>query len=549
MILLVSTIIILIPNKNNNVLAVDEVKLKNKVSKDNVFAMYVKKKDKYEPYNESDMFPDSSMYTLNLDESGCMDTNGNKVDDVLSSDGNNRVTVTSSQTVYCYLYFDLEKNAPTITKVSIKDDSEYTNTQTNKVEVSWLDNDVAYYCLKTSDIKPDTGDQCWQSVTGNKATNNAFDIGSGDGNKTVYAWLKDKAGNVSKNYGSDSITLDQTAPNLELTQNDSYTNQVVLKVNATDSSGIKSVTCNASSVSGASCSCTTDKTSCTFTKLQSGQTYNNTLKVTATDNANNSKELSGTYTTKIPIASESIIAKQPAGLQETNTGDLQYRFVGTNVNNYICIDSTGSNCGTNSNYLYRIIGITSDGKLKLIKANPYPNISRWDTAEIQQTWHSSTVSKNLNGDSFINVSAYIPTELKSKIIYMNWNQGLLTEDNANTGKEIYDVEISLQDFSSQIGLMYLSDYFFAENNEGTINCRASCTNWLTGSSGSGRQWTITREDADRFNPVSWAVDAAGFGIPLPTKVALTLYPVFYLSSDIKVTSGSGLSNDPFIIKI
>ena len=83
-----------------------EVKLDNVILKQEVnnktFAMYTETDNGYEEY-EGNKFPD--MYVLNLTESKCIDNNGNKLEDVLSYE-NDKVTITSGNTTYCYLYFD-----------------------------------------------------------------------------------------------------------------------------------------------------------------------------------------------------------------------------------------------------------------------------------------------------------------------------------------------------------------------------------------------------------------------------------------------------------
>ncbi len=88
-------------------------KPKEKVQLDNVilkqelnnktFAMYKEEDDNnYVPVNDT-KFPD--MYVLNIEMSKCIDNNGNELKNVLSYE-NDKVTITSGNTTYCYLYFD-----------------------------------------------------------------------------------------------------------------------------------------------------------------------------------------------------------------------------------------------------------------------------------------------------------------------------------------------------------------------------------------------------------------------------------------------------------
>jgi hypothetical protein len=72
---------------------------------------------------------------------------------------------------------------------------------------------VTGYYVSISATTPAAGAAGWVAVTpATSYTGNAdFTLSPGDGTKTVYAWYKDAAGNVSAG-SSDSIVLDQTAP-------------------------------------------------------------------------------------------------------------------------------------------------------------------------------------------------------------------------------------------------------------------------------------------------------------------------------------------------
>lgn len=70
------------------------------------FAMYIEKEDeRYSEYTSSNIFPNG--YKINLTKSNCVDTKGNKIDEILSGTSTS-VTVTSNKTAYCYIYFDID---------------------------------------------------------------------------------------------------------------------------------------------------------------------------------------------------------------------------------------------------------------------------------------------------------------------------------------------------------------------------------------------------------------------------------------------------------
>ncbi len=97
------TLIVCFNNKSNNKL--DEVKLTEKDSE--MFAIMIEQDDLSYQKSDSNEWPDST-YIFNIDKSGCIDKNGNKIkEEILTFDEDTRkATVETSKTSYCYLYFD-----------------------------------------------------------------------------------------------------------------------------------------------------------------------------------------------------------------------------------------------------------------------------------------------------------------------------------------------------------------------------------------------------------------------------------------------------------
>ena len=95
--------IVKVSRANARIRYLEEKKTKiNKVSKEK-FAIYIREDSEYEEY-DGETFPTEG-YVLNINESYCMDINGNKVEEVITYE-NREVTVTSNKTLYCYIYFD-----------------------------------------------------------------------------------------------------------------------------------------------------------------------------------------------------------------------------------------------------------------------------------------------------------------------------------------------------------------------------------------------------------------------------------------------------------
>lgn len=115
--------------------------------------------------------------------------------------------------------------------ITINNNASYTTTRDVTLNLSATDNTgVTGYSLSTNAVVPSATGTSWVSVTSAASFTRdvSYTLNSGDGSKTVYAFYKDAAGNIS-NPVSDSIILDTTLP---------------LVVSTTPSSGTTSVAVN-----------------------------------------------------------------------------------------------------------------------------------------------------------------------------------------------------------------------------------------------------------------------------------------------------------------
>lgn len=185
-----------------------------------------------------------------------------------------------------------DTTAPANASITINDGESYTNSTTVTVTLSATDNvGVTGYYLSTSSSTPAATASGWNSVSSTTSYSGSasYPLASGDGNKTIYAWFKDAAGNISS-AASDSIILDTTAPIVTITSptsGDTYTasgNTISLSGSASDSlSGVSSVTWRNSRGGSVDASGTT-YWSVSSISLVSGE---NKITVTAKDTAGN----------------------------------------------------------------------------------------------------------------------------------------------------------------------------------------------------------------------------------------------------------------------
>ncbi|MFO0793482.1 MAG: LamG-like jellyroll fold domain-containing protein, partial [Candidatus Brocadiaceae bacterium] len=102
--------------------------------------------------------------------------------------------------------------------IVIKDGDDYTNTTTVPLKLIATDNvGITGYYLSTSDVIPEATAEGWTDVTStaNYSANIQYTLSDGEGNKTLYVWYKDEAGNMSGT-ASDSVDVDTKSPEINI---------------------------------------------------------------------------------------------------------------------------------------------------------------------------------------------------------------------------------------------------------------------------------------------------------------------------------------------
>lgn len=190
----------------------------------------------------------------------------------------------SSDTMTATLTFGSSDLTPPSGSVSISNGAAYTALTSVTLTLSASDlSSVSQMCVSNTTCSS------WETY----ATSKSWTLSSGDGEKTVYVWFKDGAGNINTTPYSDSIILDTTSPSdgiLSSTQGDAH---VSLNWSGFSDavSGIKGYTLVYDTGSiPASCNSGTQiysgtGTSYSHSSLTNGVTYY--YRICATDNAGN----------------------------------------------------------------------------------------------------------------------------------------------------------------------------------------------------------------------------------------------------------------------
>ena len=303
----------------------------------------------------------------------------------------------------------------------------------------------------------------------------------------------------------------------------------------------------------------------------------------------------------------SSIAAGSSATGSTIPAVTDYRYYGSNPNNYICLDMEGqSTCP--DKHLYRIIGSIYEEKentnrIKAIKATPltdgttkgfswdytssgsYSNI--WATvtsgnysnslssgSQLMKLLNSGLWWKGTSGSYYnnsttattLNFTNYkLSDKAKSYISTSRYYLGGYTTSNEVMTNQFYAYERGTNRYGSNplywdgmVGLMYLSDYGYAAGNScvtGTdpFNYDSGCKNkdwlWMTNSSDytNDYEWVMSPYSGDSVS--AFHVASSGYVDDGDDNVfnVYSARPVFYLTSSTSITDGTGTSTDPYIL--
>ena len=244
------------------------------------------------------------------------------------------------------------------------------------------------------------------------------------------------------------------------------------------------------------------------------------------------------------------------GTLENGISDGSYRYAGASgdVDNYVCINSTETTCSDAN--LFRIIGVFGN-QVKLIKATSIGDMAWNDSGT--NTWSSASLNTYLNYDYLSALGNFA----ENYIATTTWKVGGDTYDKIYynvTPITAYTNEITspaaATTVSKKIGLMYVSDYYYAASQTywskvgystsgSSYDYRAATgSNWLYLGS---YEWTITPRFDDSSAAYYVYSDGIVSGFYRSVTVSSAVRPVFYLNSSVTYKSGSGTSNIPIRI--
>ena len=267
--------------------------------------------------------------------------------------------------------------------------------------------------------------------------------------------------------------------------------------------------------------------------------------------------------------------KGKSGVSNCPVGGM-FRYQGTAVNNYICFGTNNKTTCTNSpeTYMYRIIGVTPDNHLKIMKENDIGAIY-WtdkDSSYVgKDKFYGVNLYNQLNGAKFLSNDTYVPNGWGDKIFAYNYYNGYSNNFLSVDAETIYKIEDVVGDGNGhpilgsgpaweantfKIALPYVHDYLYSIAGN-TSNCSSSgnCYSWMAGYSknyptmsacGYGATAGSAPPCGIYFISNTAYINVTGSSPQNLTNV-FNIKPSFYLNSNITLSSATGSSLDPYLI--
>ena len=261
-------------------------------------------------------------------------------------------------------------------------------------------------------------------------------------------------------------------------------------------------------------------------------TYDNKESgLTATNVQGAIDELYGVCTTK--PAGDQII--ENAGL-EKDPYECRYFFTGANPNNYITFNEES----------WRIISVECDGTIKIMKTTSIGSY-QWDTSNSNNWARPASLNTYLNATYYNRLNA----TSQSQIVAKDWGVGVISG-----GSLVNQIEDGNRTkWNGKVALVTVSEYIRSNSNKNSCgsyvliyNNYLTCKNttWMNIPDISG-WWTLSPFAG--YSNHAYHVNVNGRPSSEYVTGGAEIYPTLYLSSEIKITGGTGTQSNPYEIEL
>ena len=281
----------------------------------------------------------------------------------------------------------------------------------------------------------------------------------------------------------------------------------------------------------------------------------------------------------------------------------EYRYIGDNPNNYVYFNCDNlNNQNSTSCEVWRIIGVfdverkdpndntktITERRIKLVRGSALSNQMVWNSSSGESDWTISSLKDYLNGDYYSSLSLISKSQIEDAKYYLGSGpNNYPNEPYYGSSEEIYSWERGISVYNGRstswegkIALMYPSDMYMVYNNNVDDVCYFDPSNCYTydynpdtntvnllreqpgyptlgwiynsnirdGQSSLYRVWLLSTIFSDYYYAFFVRDTGSmyiGGGSGIVSGHQYDVRPVLYLSSNVKITDGTGEQNNPY----
>ena len=312
----------------------------------------------------------------------------------------------------------------------------------------------------------------------------------------------------------------------------------------------------------------------------------------------------GKGTTYIKTLYDSDVLRTTNGLKKDNTSDANIRYEGANPNNYVSFnDELWRIIGVFGDNI-KLVRSEELGKLSWDSSNSSVNngwgVNEWSQADLKEYLNTNyyggtsvtcyvginnstttcpTGSLNSTSKSMINnytwntsaINAEDTTILNQEtfalntVPFYNAERGSVNGKICTSGNNCNDTVERSTTWQGYVALPYATDWAYASSetacatnmndgfdvaNRNYDNMTCKKNNWMHhGSTMDEKMWMLSPYAYSGSAYHVWFVIGVGFVNGDVASRALSVFPSVYLNTEVKITSGSGTSSDPYILEL
>ena len=312
----------------------------------------------------------------------------------------------------------------------------------------------------------------------------------------------------------------------------------------------------------------------------------------------------GKGTTYIKALYDNDVSRAANGLKKDNTSDANIRYEGANPNNYVSFnDELWRIIGVFGDNI-KLVRSEELGKLSWDSSDRSVNngwgVNEWSQADLKEYLNtmyyggtSVTCYVDYNNSTTTCPTGSLNSTAKSMINNYTWNTGAINEEDTTiansetyalntvpfynaergsvngkictSGTGCNDTVERTTTWRGYVALPYVTDWAYASSetacatnmndgldaaNDNYDNMTCKRNNWVHHESTMEEaMWMLSPGAYSDLAGYVWNVDGGGLVSTGAASSAHSVFPSVYLNTEVKITSGSGTSSDPYILEL